>query len=133
MSGPSPEELVEADRWLREAGEELDVASYVLGAPHLPGRVVCFHAHLAAEKALKSLQIRRGVVVRKTHNLLEIAEELPDADQSRFEPGDLDLLNPWTIGGRYPANLEDVDMELGGRVLAATERVLAAVREATAS
>ena len=72
MSTPSHEELAESDRWLREAGEELEVAKYVLGAPHLPGRVICFHSHLAAEKALKALQIRRGFVVRKTHNLLEM-------------------------------------------------------------
>ncbi len=46
MSAPSP--------------EELEVAAYVAGAPRLPGRVVCFHAHLAGEKAMKSLEIRRG-------------------------------------------------------------------------
>lgn len=55
MSGPSPEELAEADGWLREAKEEFAVAAHVHSDSQLPSRVVCFHAHLAAEKALKSI------------------------------------------------------------------------------
>lgn len=97
MNVPSPDELVEAERWLEEAGQELAVATLIASAPELPGRVVCFHAHLAAEKALKALQIRRGILVRKVHNLVELLRELPANDQGRFEHNDLNLLNPWTI------------------------------------
>ncbi|MGH9070013.1 MAG: HEPN domain-containing protein [Acidimicrobiales bacterium] len=129
MSVPSPEELVEARRWLKEAGEELAVATVIGGNPELPGRVACFHAHLAGEKALKALQIRRGVVIRKVHNLVQLAAELPAGDQPRFEGRDLDLLNPWTIDARYPADLEDVSQETIRQVLAAAGRVLSPVRE----
>lgn len=66
MSDPSPEDLVEAARWIREAKEELAVAARIASEPNLPGRIACFHSHLAAEKAIKSLQIRRGVPVRKS-------------------------------------------------------------------
>ena len=80
-----PEELNEADRWLREAKEELAVATHVHSGSQLPSRVVCFHAHLAAEKALKSLQIRRGVLVRKIRNLAQLVRELPEEDRGRFD------------------------------------------------
>jgi HEPN domain-containing protein len=53
MSAPSPDDLTEAERWMREAEEELAVAVRIASEPDLPGRVACFHAHLAAEKATK--------------------------------------------------------------------------------
>ncbi len=99
MCAPSPEELAEAQRWLEEAGEELAVAAVIAADPELPGRVSCFHAHLAAEKALKVLQIWRGVLIRMVHNLVQLARQLPDEDQRRFDRSDLDLLSPWTIDG----------------------------------
>ena len=131
MTPPSSKEIAQAVRWLGEAEEELAVAVHVFTADDLPDRVACFHAHLAAEKALKSLQIRRGILVRKVHNLREIVQELPEGDRQLFDPEDLDLLNPWTIGGRYPADLEEVDGEVTRSIVAAVDRVLSAVREAS--
>ncbi|MGH9071424.1 MAG: HEPN domain-containing protein [Acidimicrobiales bacterium] len=89
MSAPSPEEIIQAQRWLTEAGEELAVAAVIAADPELPGRVSCFHAHLAAEKAMKALQIRRGVLIRKIHNLVQLASQLPEEDQRSFEFSDL--------------------------------------------
>lgn len=132
MNVPSPDELVEAERWLEEAGQELAVATLIASAPELPGRVVCFHAHLAAEKALKALQIRRGILVRKVHNLVELLRELPANDQGRFEHNDLNLLNPWTIDGRYPADQGEVDERLAIEVLEAAKRVVSVVRDISA-
>lgn len=58
-----PPEHDEADRWWCEAGEELRAAEVIAGHSELPDRVAGCHAHLAAERALKSLLIRRGVAV----------------------------------------------------------------------
>jgi HEPN domain-containing protein len=80
MSDSSPEDLAEATRWIQEAEEELAVAARIASEPDLPGRVACFHAHLAAEKAIKSLQIRRAVPVRKIHTLVKPVRELPVED-----------------------------------------------------
>ncbi len=129
MSDPSPDELVEAERWLEEAGEELAVATLIASAPELPRRVVCFHAHLAAEKALKALQIRRGILVRKVHNLVELVRELPANDRRRFDHNDLNLLNPWTIDGRYSADQGEVDERLAIEVRDAADRVVSVVRD----
>ena len=81
------------------------------------------------EKALKPLQIRRGVLVQRVHNLTQIVDELPAADVERFEVRDLDELNPWTIDGRYPADHEDVSHETADAVLNAARRVVAAVKD----
>jgi HEPN domain-containing protein len=128
MSAPSPDDLTEAERWMREAEEELAVAVRIASEPDLPGRVACFHAHLAAEKAIKSLQIRRAVPVRKIHNLVQLVRELPAADSGTFAGADLNLLNPPTIDGRYPADQEAVSGAQTQLVLEAANRLLAAVR-----
>lgn len=85
---------------------------------------------MAAEKALKALQIRRGVVVRKVHNLAVLADELPQGDQRVFDDADLDMVNPWTIDGRYPADHEEIGPETVRQVLGAAARILAEVRRA---
>lgn len=106
MSDPSPEDLEEAARWLQEAGEELAVAARIASELDLPGRVACFHAHLAVEKAVEALHIRRAVPVRKIHNVVQLVRERPPEGGRRFGRGDLDVLNPWTIDGRYPSDHE---------------------------
>jgi len=45
----------------------------------------------------------------------------------RFAPSDLEMLNPWTIEGRYPADLPDVDDVVLNETLAAAKRIVAAV------
>jgi HEPN domain-containing protein len=128
MSDPSPEDLAEADRWMQEAEEELTVAARIAAAPDLPGRIACFHSHLAAEKAIKSLQIRCAIPVRKIHNLVQLVRELPDGERRRFAAEDLNRLTPWTIDGRYPTDHEAITETESGRVLQAAGRVVAAVR-----
>jgi HEPN domain-containing protein len=128
MSDPSPEELTEAERWMREAEGELAVAMRVASEPDLPGRVACFRAHLAAEKAIKSPPIRRAVPVRKIHNLVQLVRPLPTEDSGLFGAEDLNLLNPWTIDGRYPTDQEGVTVDETRRAVEAAERILAAVR-----
>jgi HEPN domain-containing protein len=126
MSDRQPEDEI-ASRWRREASEELRAAEVVAAHDEVPDRVAGFHAHLAAEKALKSLLIDRGVEVPRVHDLIGLHRLLPEMDQARFDPADLELLNPWTIEGRYPADLPDVDDVVLDETLAAAKRVLGAV------
>ncbi len=46
---------IEADRWLRDALEDLQVAEDLLKLSHYAAS--CFHSQQAAEKALKALPI----------------------------------------------------------------------------
>lgn len=107
MSDQPPEVLDEARRWLGEANEELTVAEVLAGDDRLPARVACFHAHLAAEKALKALLVARGVELKRSHDLAYLRDMLEAKDAGLFEVVDLAALNPWTIEGRYPADLTD--------------------------
>ncbi len=104
MTDPPPEGDL-SSRWVREAAEELRAAEVVAAHDELPDRVAGFHAHLAAEKALKALLIGFGVEVPRIHDLVGLHRLLPEPAQARFDEGDLEVLNPWTIEGRYPANL----------------------------
>lgn len=126
MSDRRPEGDV-ASRWRRESSDELREAEVIAAHDEVPDRVAGFHAPLAAEKALKSLLIDRGVEVPRVHDLIGLHRLLPEADQARFDPADLELLNPWTIEGRYPADLPDVGDVVLDETLAAARRVLEAV------
>lgn len=111
-------------RWRREASEELRAAEVVAAHGEVPDRVAGFHAHLAAEKGLKSLLIELGIEVPRIHDLIGLHRLLPDTDQGRFDAADLEALNPWSIEGRYPADLPDVDDAVLEATLAAARRVL---------
>lgn len=123
MTGPSPD-VDPATRWLREAAEELRAAEVVAAHDELPDRVAGFHAHLAAEKALKAVLIQLGVEVPRIHDLIGLHRLLPEPDQGRFDEGDLEVLNPWTIEGRYPADLPDSDRSMIEETLTAARRIL---------
>lgn len=122
-------ELAEADRWQREAEEELKASEVIGTHDEVPDRIAGFHAHLAAEKALKGLLIRRGVILRRVHDLLELRRLLPETDASAFQVDDLDLLNPWSIDGRYPADIEDVAPDELSAVIDAAQRVVKSAEE----
>jgi len=84
MTDPQPDVDV-ATRWLREAAEELRAAELVAAHEELPDRVAGFHAHLAAEKALKAILIRLDVEVPRMHDLIGLHRLLPESEQGRFD------------------------------------------------
>lgn len=128
MSEPRPEVGSEIGRWRQEASEELRAAEVVADHDDLPARVAGFHAHLADEKALKSLLLRRSVAMPRMHDLVALHRLLPVDDQARFDVDDLELLNPWTTEGRYPADIADLTGdELAGVLNAARCVVRAAL------
>ncbi len=124
----------EADRaalvqlWMQQAGEELLAARSLARHGEVPHRIPAFHAHLAAEKALKALTILRAVPVRKVHELARLAALLPPGDTVNMEQADFDLLAPWNIEGRYPADLPEQGPPDVIRLIAAADRVVAAAR-----
>jgi hypothetical protein len=58
------------------------------------------HAHLSAEKAIKAALINED---------------------------DLELLNPWAVQGRYPADLGDITTDRVTAVVAAAARVVTSI------
>jgi HEPN domain-containing protein len=89
-----------------------------------PPRVACFHAHLAAETALKAWLIRNEQPFRKVHDLTELHSLVTATRSSGIDKLDLDLLNPWVIEGRYPGDVPEASGELALECVAAAERVV---------
>jgi hypothetical protein len=79
------------------------------------------------EPLLRSAAKEQFYNVSPLDHLRRLAGTLPAADRAGFDDRDLDLLNPWPIDGRYPADLIDADVEVVHDVIAAAERVVAAV------
>jgi HEPN domain-containing protein/predicted nucleotidyltransferase len=62
--------------WLKQAQEELDIATYLLGGQYFKG--ACFHSQQSIEKAVKAMLLDKGWELEKTHSLqrlLSIAEQ----------------------------------------------------------
>ncbi|MDE0427106.1 MAG: HEPN domain-containing protein [Candidatus Poribacteria bacterium] len=93
--------LADTARWLRHAEEDLTTAETLLGHPHVPPRQVCWHAHQAAEKALKAALIFLQIDFRRTHDLNVLRDLLPERWQLKTALPNLRGLNRWAIEARY--------------------------------
>ena len=89
----------DAKKWLDFAREDMQMAELAMRSSLF--NQVCFHAHQAVEKTLKSLIIAVGVLPPKTHKLGDLLGLLPVA-----MPDDLRrrllLLDRYYIPTRYP-------------------------------
>lgn len=86
-----------SDDWFRQAENDLEWARDTLRCRRWAQ--ACFAAQQVAEKALKSIALRRGVEQVRSHSILEIARALKvDGDVERMAKR-LDL---YYISARYP-------------------------------
>lgn len=93
-----------ARRWFDTARQDLAFARHAAaGGFHAPA---CFHAHQAAEKAMKALHYARGARVVRGHGIRQLIERLEAPDLEDRLPGarELDLLY---LPTRYPNGLDD--------------------------
>lgn len=124
-----PDPQGEARTWLVQAAEDLTAARHLAGNPEMPARLAAFLAHLAAEKALKATLIARGVATRKIHDLVALQACLPAADAVSVSSDDIDVLIPWNIAGRYPADLDDANHETAAATIDAASRIVTALTQ----
>ena len=97
-----PEHIREAERWLRYASEDLDVASELLSG--LRTRHACFIAQQAAEKALKAALVLEGIDAPYVHDLNALRNGLPDSWSVKREHPDLAVLTVWATEAQYPGD-----------------------------
>lgn len=77
-----PERIAEVSAWLSKAASDLRIARLGSDAkPPLNDQAV-YHAHQAAEKAMKGFLAWNDKPFRKTHNLVEIGEACVAIDSS---------------------------------------------------
>ena len=99
--------LADTARWLRYAEEDLITAETYLNDPRIPSRQSCWHAHQAAEKALKAVLIFLQIDFRRTHDLNVLRDLLPESWQLKTALPNLGDLNRWAVGARYPDELQE--------------------------
>lgn len=120
----------EARRWLANTDDDLRAMHALAREPDAPGRIICFIAHLAVEKALKTTLIDAGVPFKKTHDLVALhamcarSGRLTDVDTEQ-----LVLLSPWGVDGRYADDLVDAERALASRLADFAERLVEAVHQ----
>lgn len=126
MSAPR-DASAEARPWLVQAAEDLATARRLVDDGESPPRLAAFLAHLAAEKALKGALIARGIATRKIHDLVELQSSLISDDAATVSSDDIDVLVPWNIAGRYPADLDDPSPETAASAVDAAGRIVDAL------
>jgi len=122
-----PDPTDEAQTWFVQAAEDLNAARHLASNPDMPPRLAAFLAHLAAEKALKGTLIARGVAIRKIHDLVALQACLDAQDAAVVSSDDIDVLIPWNIAGRYPADLDDADSTTADSTVNAADRIITAL------
>ena len=120
----------EARRWLKNTDDDLRAMRALLRDPGAPGRIICFMAHLAVEKALKATLIDAGVPFKKTHDLLALhAMCVRTGRLTDIDNGQLALLSPWGVDGRYADDLVDAERALASRLAEFAESLVEAVHQ----
>jgi hypothetical protein len=77
---------------------------------------------------MKGTLIARGIATRKIHDLVALQAALQPDDATVVAAADVDLLTPWNIEGRYPADLGDPDEAVAAATVSAAERIVASLR-----
>jgi HEPN domain-containing protein len=111
------------EKWIEKAEKDLKRAEFVFSAGDFED--CAFHAHQAAEKALKSLYILKFKKLWKTHDLEAIASSLK-ADRKIIEISG--KLNPHYIETRYPTEIE-YTKEVAENAIKNAKKVLEWVKE----
>jgi HEPN domain-containing protein len=94
--------IAEAQKLLRLAARDLQACDALLLAPGLDEAVAAFHAQQAAEKALKTVLVLKGLEARRTHDLEELASRLErERHVLPVTQAELTLLTPYAVEFRY--------------------------------
>jgi len=120
MPRPEVRELV--DRWLVYARDDLKAAEE-LKSSEIPARIGSFHAQQAAEKAMKAVFVLEQVDYPYTHDLVKLAEALPQGWTVAASSADLADLSRWAVESRYPM-LDESDSGDSDRALATARSVV---------
>ena len=97
------ERVSETTAWLSYARDDLLFAEDAAADANRPARYVCFLAQQSAEKALKAALIFEQIEYRRTHNVAELRDLLPESWRAVCDQlPDLGTLSSWAVQARYP-------------------------------
>lgn len=121
-------ELNVASDWLRHAESDLALAKVSIEGPIL-FESLCFHAQQAAEKAIKAVLVRQGIVPPRSHNLGSLVDLLPEECILPDYLAEATLLTDYAVASRYPGVYESVDEAEYLTAVELAEAVLSWARE----
>ena len=124
--------MPDVSRWISFAEADLRASQLLSLDSDVPGRIACFHAQQAAEKALKALLVANDIPFRKTHDLVVLVGLLPSGPREEIEVLDTDVLQPWAIDGRYPGDLPEASADEAAEALAVATAIVRIARSAVA-
>jgi len=101
------EHLMETQRWLRYAREDLAGAETLLEQRVIVPRHICWLAQQAAEKALKAILVFLALDFPRRHDLDALRNLVPNDWQVKTEHADLATLTEWAVEARYPGDWPD--------------------------
>ncbi len=93
--------------WLLHANSDLELAR-TGKSPKVLFETLCFHAHQAVEKAIKSVMVAHKVPIIKSHNIGALIKLLPEDIQRIPELKEAMSLTEYAVLSRYPGDLEPV-------------------------
>lgn len=124
----SANEREHAREWFTKADTDLTSAGLLAGISG-PPETICFLAQQGAEKYLKGYLVWQGVPFRKVHDLLEILNACRRVDDAfRKLEADCRMLNPYSVGVRYPGYPVDCTKEDACDALSRAEHIRDFVR-----
>src|SRR5688572_14813442 len=100
MSVPTP--ASDAQRWLRFAQADLELAEALARSVNHPPHLSCYHAQQAGEKVLKAVLIYLQIRFPFTHDLDILRNLVPPTWNVTQQFPRLDTLTQWITVGRYP-------------------------------
>lgn len=118
-----------AQQWMKIAEQDLAIAELAIREdPPLiyPG---LFHSQQAAEKALKAVLTREGILPPRTHDLRALWTLAAKIAGWKEPPADLGQLTDYAVEPRYPTPERAYRMEEAQRAVASARAVVAAVKE----
>jgi HEPN domain-containing protein len=114
--------------WLAKADNDLLNIRNNLDAAEIPWDTVCFHAQQAAEKLLKGFLVWKEQDLVRTHDLVALLARSVVIDPSLADlEADCRELTYYAVSSRYPDALYEADENDGRRMIAAVERIRAAI------
>ncbi len=91
--------------WVRKAESDFQLAVTIAREAGRFHDEQCFHSQQCAEKYLKALLEELGLTIPRTHNLVDIMNQLlPYHDNLRSMRRGLDYLIRFAVGTRYPGD-----------------------------
>ncbi|MBI4570039.1 MAG: HEPN domain-containing protein [Planctomycetes bacterium] len=119
--------------WLTSAGQDLDVARYLLTQHTSWFNTICFHAQQAAEKFLKAILVHHQVEFTKTHDLKELLRLVGTVDAPLADSlASVRVLTPYAIQARYPSEIPHCDRAVAESSVNLAAACATAVRAALA-